>query len=181
MAADFRLRKNQSERRRRGQSLVEFAFLMPMFIGMMVFLRDVNIAMNMGIVNKKYSRATLHFLTFNHRWYPEQNFIQQYSRNRFMHRWWVGVEDEREDMDKNNDKISPKAPTIAVGRYSKGHGSAPEDDTPGIDIQRRHKVRIRTMSFICLPPFGDKLGMQFSEGSMGEDTFHAPGFAYCSD
>lgn len=182
MAADIRHGRQRTagcqrkcdRRRQRGQSLVEFAFLIPLFIGMMVFLRDVNIAINMAIVNQKYARGTMHFLFFNHRWYPEHRFAQHTGRSLFMQRWWVGVEDQREDIDDQDNK-PPKAPIVAVGRYSKGNGGLPpQDDLAGIEgLQARHLVRIRSLAFVCLPPLGNKLEEPYS-GHMPEDAFQVP-------
>ncbi len=166
-----------AKRRQRGQSLVEFAFMVPLILGMLVFLRQVNMAINSSIVNQRYARATLHFLTFNHRWYPEQKFVQRNSHGTFMRRWWVGVEEQKAPDDE--DSSAPIAPTITIGRL-------PGSDTAGVpapDDVGHGKVRIRTTSFICLAPFGNKLEKPYSQGGMPNDGFLDGGnsFRYCED
>ncbi|MBI3543151.1 MAG: hypothetical protein HY075_07750 [Deltaproteobacteria bacterium] len=170
MDAEKRRRKKQL-----GQSMIEFAFMLPIILTMLTFMREVNMAINMAIVNQKYSRATLYFLLFNHRWYPEQQFIHRPSRNDYMKRWWVGVEDQKGDPDSDEDSKPPKAPVIAVGR-AKG-----DDDTPGSEgIERRQKVRIRATSFICVPPVGGK-NLPFSQANLDETRFFTGNYPYCSD
>ncbi|MBI3556587.1 MAG: hypothetical protein HY074_10025 [Deltaproteobacteria bacterium] len=162
----------------RGQSLVEFSFMVPLIIGTLVFMRQVNMAINSSIVNQKYARATLHFLTFNHRWYPEARYTQRTAAGLYMHRWWVGVENDKTDGDEADSK-APVAPTIDVGRQK-----GPDDDGQGLPTTGRKNIRIRSNSFICLPPFGTKIGQIFSQGPNGmpNDAFlDGQGFQYCLD
>jgi hypothetical protein len=177
MAAENRRPPGPALRRKRrlGQSLVEFAFLMPLLLGMIFILRDVEMAINAAIVNNRYSRATLHFLLFNHRWYPEASFTTL-SKGVFMRRWWLGVEDDKTETSSTK---APKAPVIKVGVKPGRDDEATGAELAQDSITSRQKVRIRATSFICLPPRGIKSDSPFQRGAMDDSSFRAPGFPFC--
>lgn len=149
--------------------MVEFAFLMPILVGMLLLLIQVEIAISTAIVNQKYARQHLHFLLFNNRFYPEPAFLALNS-GRFMQRWWVGVDD---NINFNRPEPVPHAPTRKIGR-----GKLPEDDNQD-NPSRRQNVRVRESAFICTAPFGVNISQPFSEGNLGEETFAAGNFHYC--
>lgn len=167
-------KRSHRKKNQLGQSLVEFAFMVPLIIGVLVFLREVNMAVNSAIVNQRYARATLHFLLFNHRWYPELRFARNTGKGVYLRRWWVGVEKDK-TAGGDEDVTAPVAPIIKIGR-------APGDEDQGVEsMKKRQNVRIRAVSFICLQPYGTKLENTFSRGQMSENTFLTPGFTYCQD
>ena len=143
MSHEF-IRLALARKRERGQSLIEFAFLMPLVLGMLFTLRDINMVISALIVNAKYSRAMMHSSSIT-AWYPEEQFIQRTGKGDYIHRWWVGVQDPV-TASVASDR-PPVAPTIPVGRYK-----PPSDDDAGSNIQARQNVRIRASSFVCLPP-----------------------------
>ena len=167
-----------AKRRQLGQSMIEFAFMVPLIVSLLMFMREANMAINASIVNQKYARSTLHFLLFNHRWYPEQKFVKLTGHGTFMHRWWVGVEQDRAlGDDDGTEGKPPVASTILIG-----HTPGQDDKEHGLPVAGRQNVRIRTMSFICLPPFGNKLGYPYSQGAMPNSAFlDGQGFQYCAD
>lgn len=168
-------RKTWAYRRRRtgGQSIVEFALLVPLIVGMLQLLIQVQNAISTAIVNQKYARSTLHFLAFNHRYYPERRFSKNGGEGGYFGGWWVGVDD---NMGTGRGDIVPHAPERKIGlRPGDDEGQA-EFPT----VAARQKVRIRITSFICVPPMGPKDGGFFTEGSIGDQTF-AGGFRYCAD
>lgn len=172
--------RGSGRRRQAGQSLVEFAFMVPVVLSLLIIMREVNMVINAAIVNQRYTRSTMYFLFFNHRWYPEAKFTTGEDGN-FMHRFWVGVDQEKQT---GVTKKSPKAPVISVGRLPGSDESGGSLDT----IEKRQKVRVRVTTFMCLPPFGNKVGASFSEGfsngqgGLQQTTFLAPiQYRYCQD
>lgn len=147
---------------------------MPLVIGMLMFLREVNMAINSAIVYNKYAKSTAHFLFFNHRWYPERHFLAR-KNNQYMRRWWVGVDQNSNFSSTDEEETSPVAPTMRVGTQKTS-----DDGTPGIDVKNRQHVRIRIQSFVCLPPFGDQYTATYSEGVMQDNTFYTGQYAYCT-
>lgn len=154
-----------------GQSILEFAFLIPIFATILFLIIEVETAISMSIVNQKYSRNHMHFLFFNHRQYPQHDFVQK-QKGDSMRRWWIGVDDNSTYNKLNN--IVPKAPTQKIGKIK------PSQDEQAGDVDERQNVRIRTMVFTCVPPYGDKLGF-FSEQNLSETTFSAGGYRFCED
>ncbi len=151
--------------KQRGQSMVEFAFLVPILVGMIYFLVQSNIVVNSGIVNLKYTRNRMFYLFFNNRYYPRSGFLNR-ADGSFMTRFWIGM-DERPGEDRGNE--SPRALTIKIG-----HGRPPpEDETPGL-VSRRQNVRIRITSFVCTPPLGTTGSRYLSENNM-PDNFYGMG------
>lgn len=158
-------------RKNAGQSILEFAFLIPIFAAILFLVVEVETAISMSIVSQKYARNHMHFLFFNHRQYPQHDFIRR-SNGDLMKRWWIGVDDNSTYNKINN--IIPKAPTQKVGKIKPS-----QDEQPG-DVDERQNVRIRTMVFTCLPPYGDKSGF-FSEQNLGENIFLTGGYRYCEE
>lgn len=161
--------------RQSGQSVVEFAFLVPVIIGMFFLLIQVENAITTAIVNNKYARAQLHFLFFNHRVYPETRF-QELQDGQFKGdiagRFWVGIDDKT---NFGGGQPNPQAPERKIGRLA--GSEEPKEEAPA---RGRQKVRIRVFAFTCLPPIGTKIGFNFTEGNLGEDTFANGSFKYCS-
>jgi len=164
-----------SRRKQRGQSLVEFAFLVPIIIGMLQILVQVENAISTAIVNEKYSRGTLHFLAFNHRYYPEKKFLKL-NDGGFMGRWWVGV-DDNVNLESGSD-IVPHAPERKIGLIPGANDG--ETGAEFEDVTSRQKIRIRVTSFICIPPLGTKDGGFLTEGLIGDQTF-AGNYRYCAN
>lgn len=164
-------------RRQLGQSLIEFAMLVPIIIGMLTLLRQIDMAINAAIVNERYARSTMHYLFFNNRWYPAMGFIPHPSNGGYMSRWWVGVDDKPNYKVEGGD-VTPRAPVITIGRGNDGG----EDAKTGQDlasVRKRKNVRIRSMAFTCLPFFGYKAGQPFSQGHMPEDAYHVGKARFC--
>lgn len=158
--------------------MVEFAFMVPILIGMIVLLREIEIAINTGIVQQKYARATMHFLMFNHAHYPEVRFKSLPNNPNYIRRWWIGVDENsnfREGGETGED-VLPVAPKRKIGRVK-----PPDDDTAGVEVSSRQNVRVRTTSFICVPPFGNTSGQAFSENHLSSQQFSGGNYDYCND
>ncbi len=165
------LRKKQAI----GQSMVEFALLVPVLILFFQILIQAENAISTAIVNQRYAKATLHFLAFNHRNYMELKYVRS-DEGKFMGRYWVGVDDKVNFEEPQN--IQPSAPIRTIGRQPGSDDGASQAEYP--EVQSRQKVRVRVTAFSCLPPHSIKPGFLLSEGNMEEDTFLAGRYPYCS-
>jgi hypothetical protein len=150
--------------------MIEFAFLMPILMAMLVLLVEAESAISTAIVNLRYSRQHLHFLTFNHRHYMEHGFMTLKSTGQFMQREWAGISDRSTFSDENP---IPRAPQRKIGSVK------PAEDNQAGDVSQRQNVRIRSIAFMCIPPIGPARGVFFSEGGLREDTFLGGRYFFC--
>lgn len=163
--------------RKKGQSLLEFALLMPIIVMMIQVLIQVESAISTGIVNQKYARSTLHYLMFNHRNYMEYKRFLPMDDGAYMRRYWVGVDDKTNYGSGNASAIRPEAPVRKIGRQKPSEDDTAQAEYP--DVQNRQNVRVRVTTFTCIPPLGAKDAGLFTEGYMREDTFSGS-YKYCS-
>lgn len=161
--------KNKNQR---GQSFIEFAFLLPIIVGMIKLIVQVESAMSTAIVNQKYARQQLLHLNFNNRFYPERHFLEDRKTGGYKDRWWVGVDDNLND-SPDRDPV-PKAPTRAVGNVNKK-----PDEEEGGEVATRQNVRIRITSFICTPPVSLNSGQFLSEQGIGENQYYVGNIRFC--
>ena len=163
------------ESRRSGQSLVEFVLILPVVIGMLFLLIRVDSAIQVSIVNQKYSRQRLFELVGNSPYYPDLGRVPsliEKGDNRLV----VGVSEEStQEIDSG---FSPSAPTQMIARRRAVAANAEASDDPG-EQPRRANVRIRNTVEMCTPilfsndggagrkPIGD---------AMGDRTFRTVGF-----
>lgn len=152
--------------RQSGQSLLEFAFLVPLIIGMLTLLVEVETVISAAIVGQKYTRQHFHYLAFNHRYYPENQFLAR-GDGTYHERFWIGLD------DNINDRELPKpvAPKFKVGRKKVPGG---QDDE--LESNVRQNVRLRISAFMCIPPIGPKVGQFYSENNIEETTFAGGNF-----
>src|SRR5947209_8462468 len=68
MAASRKRPKSESDNR--GQSVLEFLFMLPIMVALTMMLVKVNTAIQVSIVNQQYARAQALWLTFNSPIYP---------------------------------------------------------------------------------------------------------------
>ena len=198
MALRQRLLKSTRDRRKRqnGQSIMEFALLIPLYLGLMIYLIQATIAVNGGIAYQKYAREKLFELLWNHRDYPKLLTTTKTNENNVQKGWqrtWVGVDDKtwRSDEQGERDTLTEVAPKVIAG-YSEAVANQ-DTSNEGFPATTRKSIRIRVKVFICLGPKffprgrNDRGGSQdppyLSDiGSMNDSTFRDGGtFRLCSD
>lgn len=133
-----------------GQSVVEFLFLLPMMLGLVILLLRVNTAIQSSIVNQQYARAQAHWLTFNSPVYPEirlrtNSFVTDRTR---YNRMVIGVSENSTVLseDQEQRRIEPEASTQLVTRDKRKAGGEGEAQT---EPTERGVVRIRTTVALC--------------------------------
>ncbi|MBU6374419.1 MAG: hypothetical protein KGQ59_00325 [Bdellovibrionales bacterium] len=134
------------EENRSGQSLVEFVFMLPLIVGMLVLLIRVNSAIQVSIVNQKYSRQRLFELIANNSTYPSEERGKRLMERK-QHRLVVGVSEESTDDGKGEADYS--APTEWITRSKKAALGA--STQAQVEPERRAEVRIRNTVEICTP------------------------------
>lgn len=141
-----RIRFFSSVRDESGQSVLEFVFMLPILIGLIVVMVRTNTVIQMSIVNQKYARAQALWLSFNSPYYPrlslrkegspDDNFVK-YGFNRMV----IGMADK--PVEDTGGKA--EAVTQNVARDSTQSVDGPSVSEP-ID---RTKVRVRTTVALC--------------------------------
>jgi hypothetical protein len=133
-------------RDRRGQSLIEFVLILPALVGMFFLLLRVDQAIQVSIVNQKYSRQRLFELIGNSPQYPDLSRVPalvQKSDNRLV----IGVSEET-TLGIGTD-FQPSAPTMRITRTKKAAEGGSNE--AGKEPNRRADVRIRNTVEICTP------------------------------
>lgn len=125
-----------------GQSLVEFLLLVPLMVGISVLLVRMNTAIQVSLVNQKYSRLQAHFLTMNSPYFPRSD-IRSRLVQVGVNRQTVGVGDEKIE---ENSSAPPKATEIFVARSPAAAAGA---DDGSKEPTSRSRVRIRTTVTLC--------------------------------
>ena len=129
-----------------GQSVLEFVFMLPVLLGLIVIMVRSNTAIQMSIVNQKYARAQALWLTFNSPHYPKLSFrtagtagdqFVQYGFNRMV----IGMAET--PVDDTGGK-----PTASMQPVTRGGVPAPEGPSQSEPIDRA-QVRIRTTVALC--------------------------------
>ncbi len=177
--------KKLHRKKESGQSMLEFALLLPILTGLFVLLIRVEMAISTAIVNQKYARNHMHFLSFNHRYYPEKKFLKK-SDNSLMNIFWIGVSDK---VHYNEEVPKPAAPTVDItlagnrSKFSEDDQDKVEYAEDGTGITRRQKIRIRILSYMCTPPMGFQVDQYFTNtpGALAEDTFSNGRYQYCNN
>lgn len=169
--------KKNIHSKKRGQSMLEFALLLPIIILIFKIMIETQSTMNTAIVNQKYARSSLHYLFFNHRVYMELVFTKLAS-GKMARRYWVGISDNI--LFGQQENIQPKAPERPIGGLGKGPVVEEPPQTEYDEITERQRVRIRVTAFTCLPPIAVNGTQLLSESHLVEDTFIGSSYQYCS-
>ena len=131
----------------RGQSVLEFIFMLPILLGLIVVMVRTNTAIQMSIVNQRYAREQATWLTFNSPYYPRLSFRKEGSaEDQFIktgfNRMVIGMADQPVD-DTGGTAV---AVTQVVARDT---GAAASDGPAQAQPEDRSKVRIRTTVALC--------------------------------
>ncbi len=157
---------------RKGQSILEFLLLVPVMLGLTLLMFKVSTAIQMSIVNQKYSRAQIFQLAGNSPIYPDTKKRNQNFNPFGSSRMVIGVSEEAIEGDGGQ----PEASTQVITRSR----SAPlGEDDPQSEPKQRGKVRIRNTVEICTQLNTVKVNgaeLAVSSSSLGEGIER---FDYC--
>lgn len=139
--------KNQS-----GQSILEFAFILPVFLLLLIYMLQASMAINMGIGNQKWARLRLYELLYHDAYYFRTGTMTGGAGNQVKpwRRMWIGVDHLSWQNDEIDERTSPKylAPYVLIGVPG---NPRPDDEPVEFPANTRMNVRIRVRSFMCIP------------------------------
>jgi len=173
----------------RGQSIIEFAIILPIYLGLMFYLIQSTMAINGGIVYQQYAREKLFGLFWNHRDYPKllTTINTQRRAQTGWQRFWIGIDNETwlaTDLSERED-TKEIAPRVRAG-YSQAEADADAESNDAFPATNRKSIRVRIKTFICLGPKFLPLGRNASGaaqsapyltdiGTMNDATFRDGG------
>lgn len=128
-----------------GQSVIEFALLLPMMIALLMVLIRINMTIQMSLVNQQYARAQALFLSFNSPYYPELSKQVDSLFDRQTNQLVAGVGDTLYN-DANPGQGQPDAQVGLVTRSRNVFGSEAPQTEPDTT---RSRVRIRDTVTLC--------------------------------
>lgn len=131
-----------------GQSVLEFLFMLPVMVGLVMLMVRMNQAIQVSIVNQQYARAQAHFLTFSSPIFPEiaLRYAQLVGKN--YNQMLMGVGDNIVPAD--GSAYTPQATVQNVARNLAVAKQANNDNGIEPDLgQGRAFVRVRTTVSLC--------------------------------
>jgi len=138
----------------RGQSLMEFVFMLPLMIGLVMLVIRVNSAIQVSIVNQKYSRAQVLAIAYNSPIYPslrwrtgDGDIFVSKGNNRMV----VGVSDQ---IVTGDGTIPPKATTQRIVDADADVGN----NDPQKEHETRGNIRVRNTVSLCTMSFSVSAG-----------------------
>jgi hypothetical protein len=133
---------------------LEFAFFLPLYLVLIYAMIQICMAINGGHVLQQYTRTRLFQMLYNHADYPALRWTTP-SGSRDQSGWqrfWVGMDKEKfgnAEENASREEGSNINPTIVhVGN----HPITGDEDGNNFPPERRYSVRLRIISFICMPP-----------------------------
>lgn len=180
MRAENRLADHQPTSKRllddSGQSVLEFVFMLPILIGLVVVMVRTNTVIQMSIVNQKYARAQALWLTFNSPYYPRLSFRKdgspddqfvQFGFNRMV----IGMAEKPVEETGGKAVASVQAVT-RMGQTNSSDGPSQTEPLDRAQVRVRTTVALCTQANVIVTPQGIK---PLTPGNFGEQTV----FDYC--
>lgn len=149
MAVKRKARRFAEARDESGQSVLEFLFMLPVMVGLILILLRMNSAIQVSIVNQKYARIQAVRLAFNSPWYPRRDLrdpavfpatdqFVKYGYDRMV----IGVSDLPID-ETDSQAVATTQTVVRNPRNTTGDG--PNQQEP----DQRSLVRVRTTVALC--------------------------------
>jgi hypothetical protein len=140
---------------RSGQSIIEFAFILPLYIGLIYYLMQINMAINASVVFQQFTRQRILEMLYGHPDYPMLRSTQAAgARQAGWQRFWIGMDRDvwggtSPEVDDREEGRTPVAMEVRIGSRSPAGGAEEENNFPP---QERQIVKIRTINFMCMGP-----------------------------
>jgi hypothetical protein len=133
-----------------GQSVLEFLFMLPVMVSLLVLMTRVNSAIQVSIVDQQYARAQAHFLTFSSPVYPEVRLRYAQLVGKNYNQMLMGVGDNIVPGD--GSAYTPIATTQNIARNRKiaalGNNDPQKEPNPDSG-EGRALVRVRGTVSLC--------------------------------
>jgi hypothetical protein len=152
----------------RGQSVLEFIFMLPILIGLVVVMVRTNTVIQMSIVNQKYARAQALWLTFNSPHYPRTDLRKSDFIPPGFNRMVIGMAELPVDETGGKAIASVQAVT-RDGRSTASDGPAQAEPLDRASVRVRTTVALCTQSNVIVTPSGVK---EVTADNIGEQTVY---------
>ena len=157
----------------RGQSVVEFLIFLPILVLFVVTTIQVNTAIQIAIVNQKYSRAQTFVLAANSAVYPDLQ--RRYGPGNF----FGDKEIDQMNLGISDNKAVPGYfPTATVVRVSRRGKPTGNNEEQKEDHTQRGLVRIRNNVTLCTQ-FNPEAPEDINDPVDLRATLASGGFRYC--
>lgn len=163
-----------------GQSVLEFLFVLPVTVAVLILMIRSNTAIQMSIVDQKYSRAQILYLSGNGAEYPLRTKVVKDMTDDGMNQLVVGVSEDAPRDAEGGEGADTAASSYYIGRRP---GLTGEDVDPGDTISKRLNVRVRNTVTICLPQvsFGKTPAVEISNSGIKYNYQEDPrAWQFCS-
>ena len=127
-----------------GQSVLEFMFMLPLMVGMIVILLRVNMAIQVSIVDQQYARSQALWLAFNNSVYPPLDRRTRLLTAIGFNQMVMGVSENK--INEATGETQPIASTQTIVRVAKKAQEGPAKEEPE-DL--RAVVRVRDSVTLC--------------------------------
>lgn len=142
-----------SLRREDGQSVLEFLFMLPVMVGLVMLMVRINTVIQVSIVNQQYSRAQATFLAFNNSVYPDLKLRYRQLVRKNYNQMMLGVSDNIVPAD--GSAYQPQATTQNIVRTralaAQGNNDPQSEPDPNSGGTRA-LVRVRSTVSLCTQP-----------------------------
>jgi hypothetical protein len=155
-----------------GQSVVEFLLVLPLLLTILMLIVRVNTVIQMSIVDQKYAREQVLFISGNSPDYPLRANIVTVLAKSGMNQLVVGVSENKPADADGGEGTDTTASTYYIGRKP---GLAESQDS-GDDITARATIRVRNTVTLCLPmiSFGGTPAFDFNPSGGGQSKYNLP-------
>lgn len=147
-----------------GQALIEFLLVLPSVILFFVLMVRINSAVQVSIVNQKWSRAHIHFLTMNSPDYPAYKIRAEPGRGMAATKSDQFVLGVSGDLFEEEGDVVPTATVVAI-KGKRGLPGMPSrgDNSNQSEPAQRDRIRIRNTVTLCTQNNFVKNGNQGAE------------------
>lgn len=160
----------------KGQSVLEFLFLMPLVVIFIGLLIRIMIVTQTSIVQQKYARAQALTLTGYSPEFPS-TILRQSAYELHMNQMLIGI--AKNNAPAEDADYPPRPPIVAVSRPGTDMGQTNPNPS---SLRRRGRVRVRTSVTLCsqlnaIPSGGQ--WMRYEDAINPAKASGQPGWAYC--
>ena len=161
-----------------GQSVMEFVFMLPLLLGLLVVLIRINSIVQVGIVNQQYARAQALTLAQNSPTYPRRDQVEGALKlvGTGNNQMILGVAEDL--VLENPDNTLPFATKGMIARTKALAGSDSDEKEPA----ERGYVRVRNTVSLCTPSWNvyTNAGAKRADASTLIQGIDAKAFGYCN-
>lgn len=132
-----------------GQSVIEFLFMLPVMLGLVVLLIRINTAIQISIVDQQYARAQTLWLAFNSGVYPQIHLRYPELVAKKYNQMLIGVSDNVVPADGSYEPKATVQNILRVPASAAGTNNSPQTEPDPNAGGTRALVRVRNTVSLC--------------------------------